>query len=171
MTLTEQYNEMKRKHPDAILLFRVGDFYETFNDDAIICSDILGITLTRRTHRNSITVLAGFPHHALDTYLPKLVRAGKRVAICEQLEDPKLAKKIINRSESIKPQYKIIGCLALVNILSQLSFISQKALMYNDLLNAVGELHKASKQIQISPTRIFAMLNADYLEQLQMKLF
>lgn len=96
--LMKQYAEMKQKHPDAVLLFRVGDFYETFSDDAIVASEILGITLTRRANGAAQYVeLAGFPHHALDTYLPKLVRAGKRVAICEQLEDPKLAKKLVKR--------------------------------------------------------------------------
>lgn len=89
---------MKKKHPDAVLLFRVGDFYETFSDDAISASEILGITLTRRANGSAKYVeLAGFPHHALDSYLPKLVRAGKRVAICEQLEDPKLTKKLVKR--------------------------------------------------------------------------
>ncbi|MCM1347846.1 MAG: DNA mismatch repair protein MutS [Firmicutes bacterium] len=96
--LMKQYFEMKKKHPDAVLLFRVGDFYETFCDDAITASEILGITLTRRANGAAQSVeLAGFPHHALDTYLPKLVRAGKRVAICEQLEDPKLTKKLVKR--------------------------------------------------------------------------
>ena len=91
--LMQQYQEMKKKHPDAVLLFRVGDFYEIFGKDAVTASEILGITLTRRqTGIDSRIELAGFPHHALDTYLPKLVRAGKRVAICEQLEDPKLKK-------------------------------------------------------------------------------
>lgn len=94
----KQYFEMKQKHPDAVLLFRVGDFYETFSDDAITASEILGITLTRRANGSAQSVeLAGFPHHALDTYLPKLIRAGKRVAICEQLEDPKLTKKLVKR--------------------------------------------------------------------------
>lgn len=96
--LMKQYFAMKQKHPDAVLLFRVGDFYETFCDDAITASEILGITLTKRANGSAQSVeLAGFPHHALDTYLPKLVRAGKRVAICEQLEDPKLAKKLVKR--------------------------------------------------------------------------
>lgn len=91
--LLKQYQEMKKKHPDAILMFRVGDFYEIFGKDAIEASEILGITLTRRMNGLDNRIeLAGFPHHALDTYLPKLVRAGKRVAICEQLEDPKLKK-------------------------------------------------------------------------------
>lgn len=96
--LMKQYYRVKEKHPDAILLFRVGDFYETFGEDAIKSSEILGITLTRRANGAASWVeLAGFPHHALDNYLPKLVRAGQRVAICEQLEDPKLAKKIVKR--------------------------------------------------------------------------
>ena len=91
--LLKQYQEMKKKHPDAILMFRVGDFYEIFGKDAVEASEILGITLTRRMNGIDNRIeLAGFPHHALDTYLPKLVRAGKRVAICEQLEDPKLTK-------------------------------------------------------------------------------
>ena len=91
--LMQQYQEMKKKHPDAILLFRVGDFYEIFGKDAVEASETLGITLTRRVNgRDKYIELAGFPHHALDTYLPKLVRAGHRVAICEQLEDPKLKR-------------------------------------------------------------------------------
>jgi DNA mismatch repair protein MutS len=96
--LMKQYYSIKTKHPDAILLFRVGDFYETFGEDAIKASDILGITLTRRANGSaSFVELAGFPYHALDVYLPRLVRAGQRVAICEQLEDPKLTKKIVKR--------------------------------------------------------------------------
>ena len=91
--LMQQYQEMKKKHPDAILLFRIGDFYEIFGEDAVKASEILGITLIRRANGSDKYIeLAGFPHHALDTYLPKLVRAGQRVAICEQLEDPKLTK-------------------------------------------------------------------------------
>ncbi len=104
--LMKQYYAVKSKHPDAILLFRVGDFYETFGEDAIRASEILGITLTRRANGSaSFVELAGFPYHALDTYLPRLVRAGQRVAICEQLEDPKLAKKIVKRgiTELITP--------------------------------------------------------------------
>ncbi len=108
--MMKQYVEIKKKHPDAILLFRVGDFYETFSDDAIIASEILGITLTRRANGAAQFVeLAGFPHHALDTYLPKLVRAGKRVAICDQLEDPKLTKKLVKRgiTELVTPGVSI----------------------------------------------------------------
>jgi DNA mismatch repair protein MutS len=108
--LMKQYNEMKKQHPDAILLFRVGDFYETFSTDAIKASEILGITLTRRANGSGTYVeLAGFPHHALDTYLPKLVRAGMRVAVCDQLEDPKLTKKIVKRgiTELVTPGVSI----------------------------------------------------------------
>lgn len=108
--MMKQYIEIKEQHPDAILLFRVGDFYETFSDDAISASEILGITLTRRANGAAQFVeLAGFPHHALDTYLPKLVRAGKRVAICDQLEDPKLTKKLVKRgiTELVTPGVSI----------------------------------------------------------------
>ena len=96
--LMKQYNEIKRKYPDACLLFRVGDFYETFGDDAVRAAGILGITLTKRgAGSDSETALAGFPHHSLNTYLPKLVKAGLRVAICDQLEDPKMTKTIVKR--------------------------------------------------------------------------
>ncbi len=108
--MMKQFIEIKAQHPDAILLFRVGDFYETFSDDAIVASEILGITLTRRANGAAQFVeLAGFPHHALDTYLPKLVRAGKRVAICDQLEDPKLTKKLVKRgiTELVTPGVSI----------------------------------------------------------------
>lgn len=90
-----QYYDLKSKHPDAVLLFRCGDFYETYEEDAAECAKILGITLTKSNSNK--TRMAGFPHHALDTYLPKLIRAGKRVAICDQLEDPKLTKKLVKR--------------------------------------------------------------------------
>ena len=108
--LMRQYSKIKKEHPDAILLFRVGDFYETFSEDAITASEILGITLTRRANGAAQYVeLAGFPHHALDTYLPKLVRAGKRVAICDQLEDPKKTKKLVKRgiTELVTPGVSI----------------------------------------------------------------
>ncbi|MDR1169663.1 MAG: DNA mismatch repair protein MutS [Prevotellaceae bacterium] len=95
--LMRQYYGVKAKHPDALLLFRVGDFYETFGQDAVKTSDILGITLTKRANGTGHIELAGFPYHALDTYLPKLVRAGQRVAICDQLEDPKMTKNIVKR--------------------------------------------------------------------------
>jgi len=100
-TMMKQFYDLKAKHPDALLLFRCGDFYETYNEDASVAADILGITLTKRSSvagtSASGTAMAGFPHHALDTYLPKLIRAGKRVAICDQLEDPKLTKKLVKR--------------------------------------------------------------------------
>ncbi len=108
--LMKQYYAIKDKHPDAVLLFRVGDFYETFGEDAIKAAEILGITLTRRANgAASYVELAGFPHHALDTYLPKLVRAGQRVAVCEQLEDPKQTKKIVKRgiTELVTPGVSI----------------------------------------------------------------
>ena len=108
--LMKQYYAIKDKHPDAVLLFRVGDFYETFGEDAIKAAEILGITLTRRANGSASYVeLAGFPYHALDTYLPKLVRAGQRVAICEQLEDPKMTKKIVKRgiTELVTPGVSI----------------------------------------------------------------
>ena len=96
--LMKQHREIKTKYPDAVLLFRVGDFYETFSDDAIIASKVLGITLTKRANGSAYSIeLAGFPHHSLDTYLHKLVKAGYRVAICDQLEDPKQAKGIVKR--------------------------------------------------------------------------
>ena len=96
--MMKQYFELKEKHPDAVMLFRCGDFYETYSEDAITAANILGITLTKRANGSAKHVeMAGFPFHALDTYLPKLIRAGKRVAICDQLEDPKLAKKLVKR--------------------------------------------------------------------------
>ena len=95
--LMNQYNTIKKKYPDALLLFRVGDFYETFGEDAVKASQILGITLTHRNNGGDRTELAGFPHHSVNTYLPKLVKAGLRVAICDQLEDPKQTKTIVKR--------------------------------------------------------------------------
>src|SRR5699024_10449153 len=101
----KQYNGIKAKYPDALLLFRVGDFYESFGEDAIKVSRILNIVLTNRNNGSEKTELAGFPHHALNTYLPKLVKAGERVAICDQLEDPKQAKTIVKRgvTEMVTP--------------------------------------------------------------------
>ena len=96
--LMKQYHQIKSKHPGALLLFRVGDFYETFGEDAIKTSRILGIVLTKRKNGAAAEIeLAGFPHHSLETYLPKLVRAGQRVAVCDQLEDPKMTKTIVKR--------------------------------------------------------------------------
>ena len=99
--MMRQFYTFKNEHPDALLLFRCGDFYETYANDAVEAAKILGITLTRRSNgknpSGAATEMAGFPHHALDTYLPKLIRAGKRVAICDQLEDPKLTKTLVKR--------------------------------------------------------------------------
>ena len=120
--LMTQYNTIKAKYPDALLLFRVGDFYETFGQDAITTSQILGIVLTKRANGEGHIELAGFPHHSVDSYLPKLVRAGKRVAICDQLEDPKMVKGIVKRgvtelvtpgvtfNEQVLNSKKIISC-------------------------------------------------------------
>jgi len=136
--LMKQYLSIKQKHPDAVLLFRVGDFYETFGEDAILASGVLGITLTRRANgAASFVELAGFPHHALDTYLPKLVRAGYKVAICDQLEDPKLAKTIVKRgiTELVTPgvaynetilehkENNFLGCIYLDKKLAGISFL------------------------------------------------
>jgi len=108
--MMKQFLDLKAKHPDAVMLFRCGDFYETYSTDAIVAAEILGITLTKRANGKGKTIeMAGFPHHALDTYLPKLVRAGKRVAICDQLEDPKLTKKLVKRgiTELVTPGVSI----------------------------------------------------------------
>ncbi len=136
--LMKQYNAIKTKYPDALLLFRVGDFYETFGSDAVKTSEILGIVLTRRANGSAAFVeLAGFPHHALDTYLPKLVRAGYRVAICDQLEDPKTAKTIVKRgvTELVTPgvsyndkilenkENNFLACIHLLPVSSGVSFL------------------------------------------------
>ena len=125
--MMKQYFDLKAKHPDAVMLFRCGDFYETYSEDAVTASEILGITLTKRANGQGKTVeMAGFPHHALDTYLPKLIRAGRRVAICDQLEDPKTTKKLVKRgiTELVTPgvaisdnvlSYKENNCLAAVH--------------------------------------------------------
>lgn len=109
--MMKQFLDLKAKHPDALMLFRCGDFYETYSTDAVVASEILGITLTKRNNgKGGQTIeMAGFPHHALDTYLPKLIRAGKRVAICDQLEDPKLTKKLVKRgiTELVTPGVSI----------------------------------------------------------------
>ncbi|MBN1388354.1 MAG: DNA mismatch repair protein MutS [Bacteroidales bacterium] len=148
--LMKQYYSIKEKHPDAILLFRVGDFYETFGEDAIRSSEILGITLTRRANGAASWVeLAGFPYHALDSYLPKLVRAGQRVAICEQLEDPKLAKKIVKRgiTELVTPgvslndnvlEHKENNFLAAVHIHKSISGVAFLDISTGEFLVAEG---------------------------------
>ena len=148
--LMKQYNSIKAKHPDAILLFRVGDFYETFGEDAIKAAEILGITLTRRANgAASFVELAGFPHHAVDKYLPKLVRAGQRVAICEQLEDPKLTKKIVKRgiTELVTPgvslndnvlEHKENNFLAAVHIEHKIVGLSLLDISTGEFLTAEG---------------------------------
>ncbi|MFA5814489.1 MAG: DNA mismatch repair protein MutS [Bacteroidales bacterium] len=155
--LMKQYMAVKHKYPDAVLLFRVGDFYETFSEDAIKASRILGITLTRRANgAASFVELAGFPFHALDTYLPKLVRAGERVAICEQLEDPKLTKKIVKRgvTELITPgvsindqilEHKENNFLAAVHIERQMAGVSFMDISTGEFVTAEGSFEYVDK--------------------------
>lgn len=151
--LLAQYWEMKKKHPDAILLFRVGDFYETFSEDAVIASKILGLTLTRRQSGvDSRIELAGFPHHALDTYLPKLVRAGKRVAICEQLEDPKLSKKLVKRG--IQPSANIDLSLV-TSFLSLFRIAMEQLYKLSEINRKTAEIRTLSKELGISPKFAF----------------
>ncbi|MDE5734670.1 MAG: DNA mismatch repair protein MutS, partial [Duncaniella sp.] len=150
--LMKQYYQMKEKHPDAILLYRVGDFYETFSSDAVTTSEILGITLTRRAG----TELAGFPYHALDTYLPKLVRAGKRVAICEQLEDPKATKKLVKRgiTELVTPgvalddnvlNHKENNFLCAIHFCKQLTGVAFLDISTGEFLTAEGSEEYVAK--------------------------
>jgi DNA mismatch repair protein MutS len=153
----KQYAGIKAKHPDAILLFRVGDFYETFGEDAIRASEILGITLTRRANGSATFVeLAGFPYHAIDTYLPKLVRAGQRVAICEQLEDPKLTKKIVKRgiTELVTPgialsdnvlEHKENNFLACVHLEKNMAGLAFLDISTGEFLTAEGNFEYADK--------------------------
>lgn len=168
--LMKQYLEMKQKHPDAILLFRVGDFYETFSDDAIAASEILGITLTRRANGAATHVeLAGFPHHALDTYLPKLVRAGRRVAICEQLEDPKLTKKLVKRgiTEMVTPgvamndnilSHRENNFLAAVHVGRSKTGVAFLDISTGEFLAAEGDADYAEKLIaNMAPKEILAL--------------
>lgn len=165
--LMKQYNTMKSKHPDALLLFRVGDFYETFGSDAVKASDILGITLTKRANGAASYVdLAGFPHHALDTYLPKLVRSGQRVAICEQLEDPKLTKKIVKRgiTELVTPgvslndnilehrENNFLACVHLVKGMGGIAFLD---ISTGEFLTAEGNFEYIDKLLNsFSPKEV-----------------
>ena len=158
--LMKQYNSIKAKYPDALLLFRVGDFYETFGEDAIKAAGILGIVLTkRRNGAASYVELAGFPHHSLDTYLPKLVRAGNRVAICDQLEDPKLTKKIVKRgvTELVTPgvslndnvlEQKENNFLAAVHLTSGISGISLLDISTGEFYVAEGNTEYIDKILQ-----------------------
>lgn len=169
--LMKQYNELKKNHPDAILLFRVGDFYETFRQDAIDASQILGITLTRRaTKQSEIIELAGFPHHALDTYLPKLIHAGRRVAICEQLEDPKSTKKIEKRqltefitptitpTRQEKPDYS-----AFISLLTAIKDLGNKIYTLGQIAAKSKELRDLALSIGVTPKKAFeAYYDYDY---------
>ncbi len=165
--LMKQYAGIKAKHPDAILLFRVGDFYETFGEDAIKAADILGITLTRRANGSaSFVELAGFPYHAIDTYLPKLVRAGQRVAICEQLEDPKLAKTIVKRgiTELVTPgialnenvlEHKENNFLACVHLEKNAAGIAFLDISTGEFFTAEGSFEYADKLLHnFSPKEV-----------------
>ncbi len=158
--LMKQYNTIKAKYPDALLLFRVGDFYETFGEDAIKASGILGIVLTKRRNGSaSFVELAGFPHHSIDTYLPKLVRAGYRVAICDQLEDPKLAKTIVKRgvTELVTPgvslndnvlEQKENNFLAAVHLTNGISGISLLDISTGEFFIARGNREYIDKLLQ-----------------------
>lgn len=154
--LMTQYREMKVKHPDAIILFRVGDFYETFSQDAIDCSGILGITLTRRANGNANSVeLAGFPHHALDTYLPRLVRSGRRVAICEPLVDPKLEKKRMIKEIGSPSKEKTTDYSRLIS--SLMAFLDSVNILFilKKICEQIKEMSQLSISIGISPKRAF----------------
>lgn len=165
--MMKQFNEIKAKHPDALLLFRCGDFYETFSADAIRASEVLGITLTRRANGSGTYIeLAGFPHHALDTYLPKLVRAGMRVAICDQLEDPKLTKKIVKRgvTELVTPgvsyndtilNHKENNFLASVHINKNIAGIAFLDISTGEFMTAEGSLEYTDKLLNsFSPKEV-----------------
>lgn len=170
--LMKQYNEIKRKYPDACLLFRVGDFYETFGEDAIRASKILGITLTKRgAGSETETALAGFPHHSINTYLPKLVKAGLRVAICDQLEDPKMTKTIVKRgvTELVTPgvsmndevlQSKSNNFLASVYFANKLIGISFLDVSTGEFLTAQGNAEYIDKLLQnFNPSEVLVPKN------------
>ncbi len=170
--LMKQYNEIKRKYPDACLLFRVGDFYETFGEDAIRASKILGITLTKRgAGTETETALAGFPHHSVNTYLPKLVKAGLRVAICDQLEDPKMTKTIVKRgvTELVTPgvsmndevlQSKTNNFLASVYFANKIIGISFLDVSTGEFLTAQGNAEYIDKLLQnFNPSEVLIQKN------------
>ncbi len=157
--LMQQHRAIKQKYPDAILLFRVGDFYETFGQDAVVASGVLGITLTKRNNGGDDSELAGFPHHALDTYLHKLVKAGYRVAICDQLEDPKLAKGIVKRgvTELVTPgvatndkllQHDTNNFLACVHFSKDLTGLAFLDISTGEFFIAEGDTEYADKLLQ-----------------------
>jgi DNA mismatch repair protein MutS len=175
--LMKQYNSIKSKHPDALLLFRVGDFYETFGKDAITASNILGITLTARNNGSSKIELAGFPHHSIGTYLPKLVKAGQRVAVCDQLEQPTKGKKIVKRgvTELVTPGIALTDQLLDSkgnNFLSAVSFKNDKAgvafldISTGEFYVAQGDVNYISKLVNdFSPSEILYSRNKDSLFQ------
>ena len=172
----KQYNQIKAKHPKALLLFRVGDFYETFGQDAIVASKILGIVLTHRKNGAAAKIeLAGFPHHSLETYLPKLVRSGQRVAVCDQLEDPKLTKKIVKRgvTELVTPgvsfndqvldkaKNNFLCAIHFSKLIHGISFIDVTT---GEFLYASGKIEYLDKLVSsMQPSEIvFQKTNADY---------
>ena len=184
--LMKQYNQIKAKYPGAILLFRVGDFYETFGEDAVKAAQILGIVLTKRANGAASHIeLAGFPHHALDTYLPKLVRAGQRVAICDQLEDPKLTKKIVKRgvTELVTPgvsyndkilDHKTNNYLAAIHYAKDKCGVAFLDISTGEFLTAEGSPDYAEKLIQgFKPSEIIVAKPAfkQYLSQFGDKLY
>src|SRR4051812_1037187 len=158
--LMKQYSAIKAKYPGALLLFRVGDFYETFGEDAIKASKVLDITLTKRGNGSASEIeLAGFPHHSLDTYLPKLVRAGHRVAICDQLEDPKSVKGIVKRgvTELVTPgvsfndhvlDVKRNNYLASVHISKDFSGVSFLDISTGEFVTSQGDIQYIDKLLQ-----------------------
>lgn len=165
--MMKQFFELKAKHPDAIMLFRCGDFYETYSEDAVAASEILGITLTKRANGQAKTIeMAGFPHHALDTYLPKLIRAGRRVAICDQLEDPKTTKKLVKRgiTELVTPgvaigdnvlSYKENNFLAAVFFGKSSCGIALLDISTGEFMTAQGELDYIDKLLNnFSPKEV-----------------
>ncbi len=183
--LMKQYNAIKTKYPDALLLFRVGDFYETFGSDAIKASSILGITLTARNNGGSKLELAGFPHHSLDVYLPKLVRAGQRVAICDQLEDPSQTKTIVKRgvTELVTPgvvfndqvlDNKRNNFLAAVHFEKKESGIAFLDVSTGEFMLSQGSRDYIEKLIQsFSPTEVLLQRNKDkqFIEELGDKFY
>lgn len=157
--LLKQYNEMKKKHPDTILLFRIGDFYEAFKCDAVDISQILGITLTRRANGKADMVeLAGFPHHALDTYLPRLVRAGKRVAICEQLEQPQ-KKAIIKKSDASRTietsKQQTFNIMPFLSAFKQLTSVIGQVVQMIEIREKTKEIMELAYNLKQHPKTLF----------------
>ena len=169
--LMSQYNKIKSKYPDAMLLFRVGDFYETFGQDAITASNILGIVLTSRNNGSSKTELAGFPHHSLETYLPKLVLAGQRVAVCDQLEEASKTKKIVKRgvTELVTPgvalnakvlEHKSNNFLAAVHFEKSIAGVAFLDISTGEFLVNQGKIAHIEKLIQsFQPSEILYQRN------------